>query len=144
MSFETWKAQPQITSIPISGLASRPKGLGGQNGFKDSSMYSMLFCTRKAVRNIFEWHFSWIYSIVYNTCTLLAEQSKFPRYNMKCRGKRDTTWNITRNVSRFPRYISSYISESRLPLGQCTYSKNINRQMNYSTINIIANTSPLA
>ena len=26
--------------------------------------------------------------------TLLEKQSKFPRYNMKSRGKRDTTWNI--------------------------------------------------
>ena len=31
----------------------------------------------------------WIYCKVYST--LLEKQSKFPRYNMKCRGKRDTT-----------------------------------------------------
>ena len=61
-----------------------------------------------------------------NTCnrnamehTLLEKQSKFPRYNMKSRGKRDTTHEIFPVVSRFPRYISCYIAESRLPLGQC-------------------------
>ena len=36
--------------------------------------------------------------------TLSKKLSKFSRYNMKCRGKRDTTWNIPRVVSRFPRY----------------------------------------
>ena len=38
---------------------------------------------------------------------------------MKCRGKRYTTRNIPRSIS-FPRYISWYIAENRLPLGQCT------------------------
>ena len=47
-----------------------------------------------------------------NHAALLEKQSKFPRYKMKCRGKPDTTWNI-------PRYISCYITESRLPLRQC-------------------------
>ena len=37
--------------------------------------------------------------------TLLEKQSKFLRYNMKCRGKHDTTWNIPRS---FPHYISCY------------------------------------
>ena len=37
---------------------------------------------------------------------------------MKCRGKPDTTWNIPPR-SRFPCYISCYIAESRLHLGQC-------------------------
>ena len=36
--------------------------------------------------------------------TLLEKQSKFPRKNMKCRGKPDTTVHeIFRVVSRFPR-----------------------------------------
>ena len=53
--------------------------------------------------------------------TLLEKQSKFPRKNMKCRGKPDTTWTIElfRVVSRCPRYISCYIAEIRLPLVQC-------------------------
>ena len=34
------------------------------------------------------------------------------------RGKHDTTLNISRIVSRFPRYISCYIADSRFPLGQ--------------------------
>ena len=51
--------------------------------------------------------------------TLLENQSKFPRYNMKCRGKHNTTRNFVRSIS-FSRYISCYIAESRLPLGQCT------------------------
>ena len=37
--------------------------------------------------------------------TLLEKQSKFPRYNMKCRGKHDTIWNIPRSIT-FPHYIS--------------------------------------
>ena len=31
--------------------------------------------------------------------TLLEKQSKFPPYNMKCRGKRDTTRNISCSIS---------------------------------------------
>ena len=31
--------------------------------------------------------------------TLLEKQSKFPRYNMKCRGKHDTIWNIPRSIT---------------------------------------------
>ena len=52
--------------------------------------------------------------------TLSKKLSKFSRYNMQCRGKRDTTENeIFRIVSRFPRYISCSIAENWLPLGQC-------------------------
>ena len=57
--------------------------------------------------------------LVHSYTTLSEKQSKFPRYNMKSRGKRDTTHEIFPVVSRFPRYISCYIAESRLPLGQC-------------------------
>ena len=38
---------------------------------------------------------------------------------MKCRGN-EIVHEIFRVVSRFPRYISYYIPENRLPLGQCT------------------------
>ena len=31
--------------------------------------------------------------------TLLEKQLKFPRYNMKCRGKPDTTWTIPRSIT---------------------------------------------
>ena len=42
--------------------------------------------------------------------TLLEKQSKFLRYNMKCRGKPDTTYihEIFCVVLGFPRYISCY------------------------------------
>ena len=44
-----------------------------------------------------------------------------PRNNRKCIGERDTTRNIPLStVPRFPRYILCYISENRLPLGQCS------------------------
>ena len=57
--------------------------------------------------------------------TLLEKQSRFPPYNMNCRGKHDTVQHeLFRVVSRFPRYISCYIAESRLPLGQCTATVN--------------------
>ena len=43
---------------------------------------------------------------VYMYCTmiklstaLLEKQSKFPRYNMKYRGKRDTSWTILRSIT---------------------------------------------
>ena len=49
--------------------------------------------------------------------TLLEKQSKFPRYNMKCR--------IFCAVSRFPHHISCYIAESRLPLGQCSLDMKV-------------------
>ena len=38
----------------------------------------------------------------------------------KCRGTRDTIHEIFRVVSRFPCYISCYISENRFPLGECS------------------------
>ena len=43
---------------------------------------------------------------------------------MKCRGKRDTTrtWNIPRIVSRFHRYISWNIAESRFQKSNKSYS----------------------
>ena len=34
--------------------------------------------------------------------TLLEKQSKFPRYKMKCTGKRDTTWTIPRSITISP------------------------------------------
>ena len=51
--------------------------------------------------------------------TLSKKQCKFPRYNFKCMGKRDTTVNeIYRVVSSFLLYISCYKQENRLPLEQ--------------------------
>ena len=53
----------------------------------------------------------------------VQKKSKFSRYYLKYtvhRGKRDTVLHkIFRVVFRFPRYISCYIAENRLPLGQC-------------------------
>ena len=43
----------------------------------------------------------------------------FSLFNTKCWGKRETTQNIQRVESRFTCYISCYIAENRLPLGQC-------------------------
>ena len=37
---------------------------------------------------------------------------------------------IFRVVSRFPRYISCYIAEQLLPLGQCTFQSNLGRPPN--------------
>ena len=48
---------------------------------------------------------------------------RFPRYNMRSRGN-VILHEIFRVVSHFSRYISCYIAESRLPLGQCSYLKN--------------------
>ena len=42
----------------------------------------------------------------------------FPRYNIKCSGKHDTTWNIPRCMTFSPLYIFCYIAENRFPLGQ--------------------------
>ena len=50
---------------------------------------------------------------------LLEKQSKFPRYNMKCIEENQIIHKILCVLSRFPHYISCYIAESRLPLGQC-------------------------
>ena len=49
---------------------------------------------------------------------------------MKCRGIRDTTSNIPRIVSRFPRYISWYTVENRLALGQCTVGCEARERVN--------------
>ena len=40
--------------------------------------------------------------------TLLEKQSKVPRYNMKCRGKPDTTWNIPRSITFSPLHFMLY------------------------------------
>ena len=59
--------------------------------------------------------------------TLSKNLSKYPRYNMKCRGKRDTgtTWIIPRSIS-FSRYLLFHIAWNRLPLGQCTLRRDLN------------------
>ena len=45
---------------------------------------------------------------------LLEKQSKFPRYNMKCRGKRDTTWNIPRSITFSPVHFMLYHRKSAI------------------------------
>ena len=51
----------------------------------------------------------WLFDQITDQTTLSENQSKFPRYNMKCRGKHDTTVHeIFRVVSRLPRNISCY------------------------------------
>ena len=44
--------------------------------------------------------------------TLLEKQSKFPRYNMKCRGNPDTTWNIPRSIRFSPLHFMLYRGKS--------------------------------
>ena len=39
------------------------------------------------------------YPVTWQHPTLLEKQSKFPRYNMKCRGRHDTTWNIPHSIT---------------------------------------------
>ena len=52
--------------------------------------------------------------------TLSEKQYKFPRYNMKCTVMENMTLHeLFREVSRFSHYISCYIAENRLSLGQC-------------------------
>ena len=40
--------------------------------------------------------------------TLSEKQSKFPRYNLKCRGKHDTTRNILRSITPSPLHFMLY------------------------------------
>ena len=57
---------------------------------------------------------SMYYPVTWQHPTLLEKQSKFPRYNMKCRGRHDTTVHeIFRIVSRFPCYFSCYITKKK-------------------------------
>ena len=44
--------------------------------------------------------------------TLLEKQSKFPRYNMKCRRKPDTTWNIPRSITFTTQHFMLYRGKS--------------------------------
>ena len=44
--------------------------------------------------------------------TLLEKQSKFPRYNMKCRGKPVPTWNIPRSITFSPLHFMLYRGKS--------------------------------
>ena len=44
--------------------------------------------------------------------TLLEKQSKFPRYNMKRRGKRDATWNIPQSIRFSPLHFMLYRGKS--------------------------------
>ena len=62
--------------------------------------------------------------------SLLEKQSKFPRYNMKCEENVMLQYmKYCAQYHRFPSYISSYIAESQLHLGQCssTTSKRAKR-----------------
>ena len=46
------------------------------------------------------------------TGTLSKKLSIFPRYNIKCRGKRDTTWNIPRSITFSPLHFMLYRGKS--------------------------------
>ena len=46
------------------------------------------------------------------TPTLLEKQSKFPRYNMKCRGKPNTTWTIPHSITFPPLHFMLYRGKS--------------------------------
>ena len=49
---------------------------------------------------------------IHSVVTLLEKQSKFPRYNMKCRRKPDTTWNIPRSITFSPQHFMLYRGKS--------------------------------
>ena len=49
---------------------------------------------------------------VFGYFTLLEKQSKLPRYNMKCRGKSDTTWTIPRSITFSPLHFMLYRGKS--------------------------------
>ena len=52
-------------------------------------------------------------SFLFLKCHALSEkQSKFPQYNMKCRGKPDTTWNIPRSITFSPVHFMLYRGKS--------------------------------
>ena len=55
---------------------------------------------------------SWATSVNATTmrsrCTLSEKYSKFSRYNMKCNGKHDTTWNIPRCITFSPLHFMLY------------------------------------
>ena len=44
--------------------------------------------------------------------TLLEKRSKFPQCNMKCRGKRDTTWTIPHSIRFSPLHFMLYRGKS--------------------------------
>ena len=46
------------------------------------------------------------------SATMLEKQSKFPRQNMKCRGKRDTTGTIPRSITFSPLHFMLYRGKS--------------------------------
>ena len=64
---------------------------------------------------------------------------------MKCRGKSDTTsyHGIFRVVSHVHRYISCYIAESRLPLGQCRLAVSVRLQLLWSVLMVARLTKQL-
>ena len=63
---------------------------------------------------------SYVFQWIFCPITLLEKESKLPWYNMKRKVEENVILHeIFRLVSRFPRYISCSIAESRLPLGQC-------------------------
>ena len=65
---------------------------------------------------------TWVTTYGYAT-SLSKKKTKFPRWNTKLRGKRDTTQNIPRNISFSPLYILCYIWENRL--GHCTKCRQV-------------------
>ena len=93
--------------------------------------FDCLFCI------MFIWfvYFNCLFCLMYMICILfLLSVWQFfnPSILLKSNPNfRDITWNVEENmilhelfhvVSRFPRYISCYITESRLPVGQCTFT----------------------
>ena len=57
-------------------------------------------------------------------CTLLEKQSKFPRYNMKCRGKHDSTLNIPRSITFSPLHFMLYRGKS-ISFGTVILNENL-------------------
>ena len=54
-----------------------------------------------------------LYTLTYSCYSALSKKlSKFPRYNTKCRGKRDTTRNIPHSISFPPQHFVLYLGKS--------------------------------
>ena len=70
-----------------------------------------LYYNSSTIRNMSQWRFFFILASSKRTA-LLEKQPKFPRYNMKCRGKPDTTWNIPRSITFSPLHFMLYHGKS--------------------------------
>ena len=85
--------------------------------FSQKSLHPNLY-SRVNIRITEKAHFitaGWLVSWVLLTCIHCPKSNpnmKFPRYNMKCSGKHDTTWNFPRSVTFSPLHFMLYRGKS--------------------------------